>query len=100
MQRIKWVVDRDRRPGQFLLTGSVNLLLMRRVSETLAGRAIYMNLRTLTESEKSGSASPGPWEKLLHARDAAAERLGIHCAEGRLSSGCTGIRYGGESTVV
>ena len=74
LQRIKRVVDRGRRPGQFLLTGSSNLLLMRRVSETLAGRAIYLNLWPLTESEKSGSASPGPWEKLLHARDAAAAR--------------------------
>ena len=30
--------DRPRRNGRFVLTGSANLLLMRRVSETLAGR--------------------------------------------------------------
>src|SRR5262245_32435671 len=32
-------VDRPRRPGRFLLTGSANLMLMGQVSESLAGRA-------------------------------------------------------------
>ena len=38
---IKRAVDRDRprTPGRFVLTGSANLLLMQRISETLAGRA-------------------------------------------------------------
>src|SRR3989304_4810123 len=36
---IKRAVDRERRKGAFLLTGSANLLLMRKVSESLAGRA-------------------------------------------------------------
>ena len=31
---IKRAIDRRRRPGQFLLTGSANLLLMHRVSES------------------------------------------------------------------
>ena len=38
---VKRAIDRDRRPGRFLLTGSANLLLMRQVSESLAGRASY-----------------------------------------------------------
>jgi len=33
-----------RRAGRFLLTGSANLLLMRGVSESLAGRASYLTL--------------------------------------------------------
>jgi predicted AAA+ superfamily ATPase len=41
---IKRSVDDDRRPGRFLLTGSANLLLMQNVSETLAGRAVYLKL--------------------------------------------------------
>ena len=41
---IKRAIDRRRRPGQFLLSGSANLLLMRRVSESLAGRASYLTL--------------------------------------------------------
>src|SRR5262245_6992522 len=35
---IKIEVDRDRRPGRFLLTGSANVLAAPRVSESLAGR--------------------------------------------------------------
>src|SRR5436309_10091245 len=41
---IKTAVDNDRprRPGRFVLTGSANLLLLKRVSESLAGRAAYV----------------------------------------------------------
>ena len=35
---IKLVVDEDRRPGRFLLTGSANVLLLPKLSESLAGR--------------------------------------------------------------
>jgi len=41
---VKRAVDERRRPGDFLLTGSANLLLMAKVSESLAGRAIYFDL--------------------------------------------------------
>jgi predicted AAA+ superfamily ATPase len=41
---IKMSVDRDRRPGRYLLTGSANVLLLPRISESLAGR---MELITL-----------------------------------------------------
>ena len=35
---IKAEVDRDRRPGRFLLTGSANVLLLPRMADSLAGR--------------------------------------------------------------
>ena len=57
--------DRPRRNGRFLLTGSANLLLMRRVSETLAGRATYVHLWPLTRRERLGRGSPGLWSDLL-----------------------------------
>ncbi len=44
---IKRDIDRDRRAGRFLLTGSANMLLMKKVSESLSGRAIYFNLPPL-----------------------------------------------------
>lgn len=53
LQSIKRVVDRDRRPGRFLLTGSANLLLLPGVSESLAGRMEILNLQPLSEAEKS-----------------------------------------------
>ncbi len=41
---VKRRVDRQRIKGEFLLTGSANLLLMSAVSESLAGRAVYLEL--------------------------------------------------------
>ena len=51
---IKRSVDEDRRPGRFLLTGSANLMLLPKVSESLAGRMEIARLHPLTESEKAG----------------------------------------------
>jgi hypothetical protein len=56
---VKRAVDDERAPGRFLLTGSANLLLMKRVSETLAGRAVYLTLRPLTRLELLGRGSAG-----------------------------------------
>ena len=64
---IKRAVDRERRKGAFLLTGSANLLLMRKVSESLAGRAAYLTLLPMTEREKRGRPEPAPWGRLLAA---------------------------------
>lgn len=60
---IKRAVDeqRPRRPGQFVLTGSANLLLMKRVSDTLAGRASYVTLWPLTRRERLGRGQAGLW---------------------------------------
>ncbi len=41
---LKRLVDGRRRAGDFLLTGSANLLLMERVADSLAGRAVYLEL--------------------------------------------------------
>jgi predicted AAA+ superfamily ATPase len=57
-----------RTPGQFVLTGSANLLLMRRVSESLAGRASYVSLWPLTRRERLGLGTCGIWSALLAAR--------------------------------
>jgi len=62
---IKREIDRERSPGRFLLTGSANLLLMQRVSETLAGRASYINLWPMTRREQLGLAACGAWEILI-----------------------------------
>jgi hypothetical protein len=66
---VKRAVDERRSPGRFLLTGSANLLLMRRVSETLAGRAVHLTLWPLTRREQLGLGTAGVWSRLLEARD-------------------------------
>lgn len=69
LQAIKRAIDRDRTPGRFLLTGSANLLLMRQVSESLAGRASYLTLWPMTRREQCGEGRSGRWEDLLAAPD-------------------------------
>ena len=52
---IKWLVDQDRRPGRFLLTGSANLLQIPHLPDSLAGRMECVYLHPLTESEKANN---------------------------------------------
>ncbi|HEX5760480.1 MAG TPA: ATP-binding protein [Thermoanaerobaculia bacterium] len=69
LRAVKRAIDRDRKPGRFLLTGSANLLLMRQVSESLAGRASYLTLWPMTRREQRGLGRCGAWSELLAARD-------------------------------
>jgi len=62
---IKRAVDRERRAGRFILTGSANLLMMRQVSESLAGRASYLSLWPMTRREQLGLGQTGIWSQLL-----------------------------------
>ena len=48
---IKASVDRDRRPGRFLLTGSANVMLLPQVSDSLAGRMEVLTLWPLSQGE-------------------------------------------------
>ena len=48
---IKREVDRARRPGWFLLSGSANFALLRGISESLAGRALYLTLHPFSRRE-------------------------------------------------
>jgi hypothetical protein len=66
---VKRAVDQHRQRGRFWLTGSANLLLMRTVSETLAGRASYLTLWPMTRREQLGQGRAGIWDELLRARD-------------------------------
>lgn len=69
LSAVKREIDRERRPGRFLLTGSANLLLMRRVSESLAGRASYLTLWPMTRREQLGLGRCGVWESLIESPD-------------------------------
>lgn len=62
---IKEAIDERRRaPGRYFLTGSQNLLLMERVTESLAGRAAMLNLLPLSLREQQGRPDAAlPWER-------------------------------------
>jgi len=48
---IKAAVDKDRRPGRFLLTGSANVLMLPQMADSLAGRMEIIELWPLAQSE-------------------------------------------------
>lgn len=62
---IKEEIDANRnRKGQYLLTGSQNLLLAQNVTESLAGRAAMLRLLPLSRREADGRPhAPLPWER-------------------------------------
>lgn len=65
---VKAAVDAaPRRKGRFVLTGSANLLAMKQVKETLAGRASYVTLWPLTRREQLGRGTAGRWSDLVRA---------------------------------
>lgn len=61
---VKERIDQDRdRAGQYLLTGSQNLLLAETVTESLAGRAAMLRLLPLSRREAANRPqAPLPWE--------------------------------------
>lgn len=69
LHAVKQAIDERRQPGRFLLTGSTSLLLMQRVSESLAGRASYLSLCPMTRREQLGFGAAGIWDDLLATSD-------------------------------
>lgn len=51
---LKAAVDRDRRPGRFLLTGSANALVLPQLSQALIGRMEILTLWPLSQGEIEG----------------------------------------------
>lgn len=72
LRAIKLEVDRDRRPGRFLLTGSANVLMLPALSESLAGRMEILTLQPLSQDEIQDAVGGFP-EALLGARGRPGE---------------------------
>lgn len=62
---IQTIVDREDRPGRFILSGSQNFLLLRSISQSLAGRSAILHLLPLSLRELEGR-EPFPLESLVH----------------------------------
>lgn len=54
---IKMIVDEKRQPRHFVLTGSVNVLGLKDLKDSLAGRMVVYNLWTLSQEEIQGKQS-------------------------------------------
>jgi uncharacterized protein len=62
---IKYLVDRDNSKGQFVLSGSTRFLTVPTLSESLAGRAVFVDLWPFAAAERFGT--PGNFCELLFA---------------------------------
>jgi len=60
LSMIKRIVDRKRVPGQVLLSGSANFLLLKSIAESLAGRALYINCLPFNRREITGTTQTKP----------------------------------------
>lgn len=81
---IKQQIDEDRKPGQYLLTGSANALMLPQLSDSLAGRMETINLLPLSGCEIAGVPSTFlnkilsgvvPTAKVTRVRDALIQKI-------------------------
>ncbi|MFH1609029.1 MAG: ATP-binding protein [Candidatus Bipolaricaulota bacterium] len=72
---VKRAVDRDR-GRRFVLSGSANFLLLRQVSESLAGRAVHFVLRPMTLGELEGKRFPPLLSALFEGNLPPEKRVG------------------------
>ena len=80
---IKASVDADRTPGRFLLTGSANVLVLPRLSESLAGRMELLSLWPFSQGELEGRVecfiddlfSEGEWKGAPRSSSAGVDSI-------------------------
>jgi len=60
---IKRAVDKERIPGQFLLSGSANFSVLQNITESLAGRSIYLAIHPFNRREVQRQTAPEPFIK-------------------------------------
>lgn len=75
---LKRHVDKSEKTGQYILTGSQNILLMKQISDTLAGRVMIFHLHPFTLSEMT--SRPQPINLLTKYLNNSPEYLS-HCEE-------------------
>ena len=79
---LKAAIDKDRRPGRFILTGSTNVLLVPRLADSLAGRMEILRLHPVSQDELAGR--PSRFLEVLFSANLTSrrfERLGTALAE-------------------
>lgn len=60
---IKRVVDRKRVPGRFLLSGSANFSILKSITESLAGRSVYLTIHPFSRREINRQTVMDPFLK-------------------------------------
>ena len=87
LSALKRRVDRSEAPGQYFLSGSQNLAVLRSVSESMAGRVGILHLEGMTLDEMLGHGAESGWlEHYLTQPDSLCERsVGIRREAGSLT---------------
>lgn len=73
---IKTTVDKYGDKKRFILSGSSNLLLMKNITETLAGRAVYLEMYPMTTAEAEGIKEPVNFWRLIKSKDIEEAEVG------------------------
>lgn len=78
---IKTRIDKHRKPGQWLLTGSQNFALTHNVTQSLAGRAAVLSLLPFSFSERIGNAENtkdvSQWIKRLNIKNKYSKKISL-----------------------
>ncbi|MBI2174936.1 MAG: ATP-binding protein, partial [Candidatus Omnitrophica bacterium] len=86
LRAVKLQVDRQQQPGRFLLTGSANVLTLKHVSETLAGRIALHQLHPFSYAELHRQEAPSTvLQRLFAASDPRALMQELSQAKTRTS---------------
>ncbi len=68
LDEVKNTVDFNREKYRFILSGSANILLMKKISESLAGRAVYLTLNPMTFGEINMLSPPKILDTLFQGK--------------------------------
>jgi len=83
----EWIDDHRDRRGQYVLTGSQNVLLAAGVSESLAGRVALLRLMPLSLRELAGESQRAlPWDAAAAGREDAGHISVVPSAKRSMSS--------------
>jgi len=74
---IKRAVDRKRVPGRFLLSGSANFSLLKGVSESLAGRSLYLRMHPLNMRERRDKSGGLPFLAAMFREGRPPSKSGV-----------------------
>lgn len=78
---VKTRIDEDRKPGQWLFTGSQNFVLMHNITQSLAGRAAILSLLPFSISERIDYAENAKdisqWIKWLDIENKCREKISL-----------------------
>lgn len=75
---IKKVVDKKRKPGQYLLSGSANFAILKGISESLAGRSVYFAMHPFSRREITLNTAAAPFLKKFFKSQQIQKGKGQH----------------------